>query len=69
MSKHNMRRQLTQNQKGQMSQDPREGRHHETLGRDGRPTAAERAPAHDRQGKAMVEAFGHKNAPEPLAED
>jgi hypothetical protein len=67
MSKHNMRRQLTQNQKGQMSQDPRAGRRHETLGRDGRPAVAERAPAHDRQGRTAVESFGHKNDPDELS--
>lgn len=50
MSKDKMNRQLTQNQKGEMSDDPRDGtRNSDTLGRDGAVTAVERAPDQDRR--------------------
>lgn len=60
MSKQDMNRQLTQNQKGSMSDDPKDGaRNSETLGRDGAPTALERAPEEDEQ---SPEAFGRKGS-------
>lgn len=63
MSKQDMRRQLTQNQKGAMSDDPRDGaRNSSTLGRDGKPTAAEHAPEQDAQDKEDVDAFGRAGA-------
>lgn len=54
--------QLTQNQNNQMSDDPADGsRNSDRLGPDGK-TPAERAPDHDRQDKAAIDAFGEEGA-------
>jgi hypothetical protein len=51
------------NQNNQMSDDPGDGsRHTDRLGRDGRTTAAEKPPAHDRQDQSAIEAFGDEGA-------
>ena len=51
------------NQNNQMSEDPKDGsRNSDTLGRDGAPTAAERAPAQDQQDQSTIEAFGEEGA-------
>jgi hypothetical protein len=63
MSKHDMRNQLTQNQKNLMSDDPGDGaRNSETLGRDGAPTAAEKKPEQDSQDQEAIEAYGRAGA-------
>jgi hypothetical protein len=54
---------LTQNQNNAMSDDPGDGsRNSDTVGRDGKPTAAERAPDQDAQDREAVEAFGRAGA-------
>jgi hypothetical protein len=51
------------NQNNQMSDDPGDGsRNSDTLGRDGKKTAAERAPAQDEQDQSTIEAFGEEGA-------
>lgn len=62
MSSHRQpEQQLTQNQKNQMSEDPGDGsRNSDTLGRDGAPTALEKAP--DAQDQETIEAFGRAGA-------
>ena len=51
------------NQNNQMSDDPGDGsRNSFTLGRDGKKTAAERAPAQDDQDQSTIEAFGEEGA-------
>jgi hypothetical protein len=62
MSKHNHdSMQFTQNQNNEMSDDPGDGsRNSETLGRDGRKTAAEQAP--EKQDQSSIEAFGKAGA-------
>lgn len=51
------------NQNNQMSDDPGDGsRNSSTLGRDGRPTAAERKPERDRQDQSTIDAFGQEGA-------
>ena len=58
MSKQDMNRQLTQNQNGAMSDDPKDGsRNSETLGRDGPPTAVEKAPEENPEGVAKTDAL------------
>ncbi len=55
--------QFTQNQNNEMSDDPGDGsRNSETLGRDGGPTAVEKAPKHDAQDQSTIEAFGEEGA-------
>ena len=55
--------QLTQNQNNAMSEDPDDGsRNSDTLGRDGKPTAAEKKPPHDRHDVSTIEAFGEEGA-------
>ena len=50
------------NQNNQMSDDPRDGsRNSDTLGPDGK-TPVEKAPAHDRQDRQTIEAFGEEGA-------
>jgi hypothetical protein len=50
--------QLTQNQKNDMSDDPRDGaRNSDTVGRDGQPTPVERSPEEEEQDR-----FGRKGA-------
>ncbi|MFL6845468.1 MAG: hypothetical protein ACJ8ER_11380 [Allosphingosinicella sp.] len=52
-----------QNQNNEMSDDPGDGsRLSDVLGREGEPTAAEKAPAQDEQGRSTVEAFGDEGA-------
>ncbi len=62
MSSHRQpEQQLTQNQNNQMSDDPGDGsRNADTLGRDGAPTAVEKAP--DAQDQEAIEAFGRAGA-------
>jgi hypothetical protein len=63
MSKLKHRTQLTQNQKGAMSDDPRDGaRNSETLGRAGRPTALEQSPEEKAQDQEAIEEFGREGA-------
>lgn len=64
MSKHNHdSMQLTQNQKNEMSDDPRDGaRNSDTIGRDGPPTPVERSPEAEEQDQTAIEAFGRKGA-------
>ena len=51
--------QFTQNQNNKMSDDPGDGgRKSFVTGRDGAPTAAERAPEGDAQDQSTIEAFG-----------
>lgn len=51
-----------QNQNNQMSEDPGDGsRESFTVGRDGRRTAAEKAPEED-QDQSAIEAFGEEGA-------
>ncbi|HLL31497.1 MAG TPA: hypothetical protein VK403_10910 [Allosphingosinicella sp.] len=51
------------NQNNQMSDDPGDGsRNAFTVGRDGRRTAAEKAPARDEQDQSTIEAFGEEGA-------
>ena len=55
--------QFTQNQKNEMSDDPRDGaRNSDTLGRDGKPTPAERSPEEKAQDRAAIEEFGREGA-------
>jgi hypothetical protein len=55
--------QQTLNQNNQMSEDPGDGsRRSDTLGRDGEPTPAERAPEGDAQDESTIEAFGEEGA-------
>ena len=58
MSQHNkLSTQLSQNQKNEMSDDPKDGaRNSDTLGRDGAPTPLEKAP--EEQGKEQIDEFG-----------
>lgn len=60
MSGHNQPdRQLTQNQKNQMSDDPGDGaRNSDHLGRADEATAAEQSP--DAQDQETIEAFGRR---------
>ena len=64
MSKHNHDSlQFTQNQNNEMSDDPGDGsRNSETVGRDGKPTPAEKAPEDDAQDRSAIEAFGRAGA-------
>jgi hypothetical protein len=63
MSKLKHRRQLTQNQKGAMSDDPRDGaRNSDTLGRDGKATALEQSPEQKSQDQEAIEEFGREGA-------
>jgi hypothetical protein len=51
-----------ENQKNEMSDDPRDGaRNAFTLGKDG-STPAEKAPEHDAQDQSTIEAFGEEGA-------
>ena len=53
----------TQNQNNEMSEDPGDGsRLSSVLGRDGEPTAAEKAPSQDEQEESTIEAFGEEGA-------
>lgn len=56
--------QLTQNQNNLMSDDPEDGsRNSETVGRDGKKTAAERSPDEKEQHEqSALEAFGEEGA-------
>jgi len=55
--------QFTQNQKNEMSDDPRDGaRNSDTIGRDGAPTPVERAREEEEQDQSAVEAFGRQGA-------
>jgi hypothetical protein len=55
--------QFTQNQKNEMSDDPRDGaRNSDTVGRDGPPTPVERSPEAEEQDQSAIEAFGRKGA-------
>jgi hypothetical protein len=62
-SQHGLdKRQLTQNQNNQMSDDPGDGsRNSFTTGKDG-STPVEKAPAQDRQDQSTIEAFGEEGA-------
>ena len=62
-SQHGLdKRQLTQNQNNQMSDDPGDGnRESFVTGKDG-TTPVERAPAHDAQDQSTIEAFGEAGA-------
>jgi hypothetical protein len=62
-SQHGLdKRQLTQNQKNQMSEDPGDGnRTSFTTGKDG-TTPVEKAPPHDEQDQSTIEAFGEAGA-------
>ena len=52
-----------QNQNNQMSEDPDDGsRESFTVGRDGRRTAAEKAPEEEDQDQSAIEAFGEEGA-------
>ena len=52
-----------QNQNNRMSDDPGDGsRLSFVTGRDGRKTAAEKAPAQDEQEESAIEAFGEEGA-------
>jgi hypothetical protein len=52
-----------QNQNNEMSEDPGDGsRKSAVLGRDGRPTAAEKSPEQDDQDESAIEAFGEEGA-------
>ena len=54
--------QLTQNQKNQMSDDPRDGsRNSDRLGPDGK-SPAEKPPEHDQQDQSVIETFGEEGA-------
>ena len=56
--------QFTQNQNNQMSEnDPRDGsRNSATLGRDGKPTPAERPPEQYRQDRSVIDERGRQGA-------
>jgi hypothetical protein len=62
-SQHGLdKRQLTQNQNNQMSEDPGDGnRTSFTTGKDG-TTPVEKAPPGDRQDESTIEAFGEEGA-------
>ncbi len=62
-SQHGLdKRQLTQNQNNQMSDDPGDGsRKSFTAGKDGN-TPVEKAPPHDQQDESTIEAFGEEGA-------
>jgi hypothetical protein len=62
-SQHGLdKRQLTQNQNNQMSDDPGDGnRTSFTTGKDG-TTPVEKAPPHDSQDQSTIEAFGEAGA-------
>ena len=62
-SQHGLdKRQLTQNQNNQMSDDPGDGsRNAFTLGKDGN-TPLEKKPPHDAQDQSTIEAFGEQGA-------
>lgn len=64
MSQHNHdSTQFPQNQKNEMSEDPRDGaRNSDTLGRDGAPTAKEKSPEEEEQEQSAIEAFGREGA-------
>ena len=52
-----------QNQNNPMSEDPGDGsRESFTVGRDGRKTAAEKAPEEEDQDQSAIEAFGEEGA-------
>ena len=62
MSTQDMNQHLTQNQTNAMSDDPGDGaRNSETVGRDGKPTPVERAPAHDSQDAETIAEFGRQD--------
>lgn len=63
-SQHGLdKRQLTQNQNNQMSDDPGDGsRNSFTAGDADGNTPAEKAPPHDRQDQSTIEAFGEAGA-------
>ena len=62
-SHHDSESDQPQNQNNAMSEDPGDGsRNSFTLGRDGKKTAAERAPAQDDQDQSTIEAFGEEGA-------
>ena len=67
MSRHNLdSMQLTQNQNNELSDDPGAGsRNSFTVGRDGKPTPAERVPEQDAHGPGAVEAYGRAGAGVP----
>lgn len=55
--------QNTQNQKNEMSDDPRDGnRNSDVLGQASAPTPVEKAPPHDQQDQSTIEAFGEEGA-------
>ena len=55
--------QPTQNQKNEMSEDPRDGdRTSFTLGQAHAPTPVEKKPPHDEQDQSTIEAFGEEGA-------
>ena len=55
--------QFTQNQKNEMSDDPRDGaRNSDAIGRDGPATPVERSPEAEEQDQSAVEASGRKGA-------
>jgi hypothetical protein len=62
-SQHGLdKRQLTQNQNNQMSDDPGDGnRTSFTTGKDG-TTPVEKAPPNDKQDQSTIEAFGEAGA-------
>ena len=55
--------QLTQNQKGEMSDDPKDGsRNSATAGRAGEKTVMEHSPEEEAQDDTAIEAFGDEGA-------
>jgi len=62
-SSHDSQMQFTQNQKNQMSDDPKDGaRNSSVLGRAGAKTPLERSPEEEAQDKSQIEAFGEEGA-------
>lgn len=63
-SQHGLdKRQLTQNQKNQMSEDPKDGsRNSFTAGDADGDTPAEKKPPQDSQDQSTIEAFGETGA-------
>ncbi len=55
--------QNTQNQKGEMSDDPRDGaRNSDLIGQAHKPNAMEKKPPNDAQDQSTIEAFGQEGA-------